>query len=149
MVSPSSKLKMFTGSVCVLLTSVSLKLIKIKLIYAATSSWEKNKTAGERQLTPTDFIFLFMIRVDPRPIVFYFLFFLFYPSWFDPDWRSEFSLRSKRFRLVSEQKTTEERDFPFWPRSLTLVPRSLLLNRTETLATQASPSWSGPTFVPA
>ena len=35
-----SKLKMFTGSVCVLLTSVSLKLIKIKikLIYATTSS---------------------------------------------------------------------------------------------------------------
>ena len=34
-----SKLKMFTGSVCVLLPSVSLKLIKIKtkLIYATTS----------------------------------------------------------------------------------------------------------------
>ena len=57
------------------------------------------------------------------------------------------SLRSKRFRLVSEQKKTVERDFPLWPRenqkapffarSLTLVPRSLLLNRTETLATQA------------
>ena len=28
MVSPPSKLKMFTGSVCVLLTSVSLKIIK-------------------------------------------------------------------------------------------------------------------------
>ena len=26
------------------------------------------------------------------------------------------SLRSKRFRLVSEQKRTEERDFRFWPR---------------------------------
>ena len=26
------------------------------------------------------------------------------------------SLRSKRFRLVSEQKKTEERDFRFWPR---------------------------------
>ena len=39
-VSPPSKLKMCTGSVCVLLTSVSLKLkkIKIKLIYATTSS---------------------------------------------------------------------------------------------------------------
>ena len=83
------------------------------------------------------------------------------------------SLRSKRFRLVSEQRKTEERDPRFWPRekwnksqkmkvgegvgqgrklphplpalsltpffarSLTLVPRSLLLNRTETLATQA------------
>ena len=71
------------------------------------------------------------------------------------------SLRSKRFRLVSEQKKNEERDFRFWlrekwneslsspplpallfalffARSLTLVPRSLLLNRTEALATQAT-----------
>ena len=72
------------------------------------------------------------------------------------------SLRSKRFRLVSERKKkkkNEERDFRFWlrekwneslsspplpalrpffARSLTLVPRSLLLNRTETLATQAT-----------
>ena len=40
MVSSPFKLKMFTGSVCVLLTSVSLKLIKIKikLIYVTTSS---------------------------------------------------------------------------------------------------------------
>ena len=39
-VSPPFKLKMFTGSVCVPLTNVSLKLIeiKIKLIYATTSS---------------------------------------------------------------------------------------------------------------
>ena len=72
------------------------------------------------------------------------------------------SLRSKRVRLVSEQKTkNEERDFRFWlrekwneslsspplhglllapffARSLTLVPRSLLLNRREALATQAT-----------
>ena len=72
------------------------------------------------------------------------------------------SLRGTRFRLVSEQRKTKERDSRFWPRekwnksqkmkvgggtlsltpffarSLTLVPRSLLLNRTETLATQAS-----------
>ena len=86
------------------------------------------------------------------------------------------SLRRKRFRLVSEQKKTEERReeqdsrlwlrekwnerqkmkeaggegkkksfLPFFPTPphsfacaiLTLVPRSLLLNRTETLATQA------------
>ena len=51
------------------------------------------------------------------------------------------SLRSRRFRLVSE---TEERTgfsvlvAPFFARSLTLVPCSLLLNRTETLATQAT-----------
>ena len=45
MISPPSKLKTFTGNVRVLLTSVSLKLIKIKikLIYATTSSWEKTK----------------------------------------------------------------------------------------------------------
>ena len=90
-VSPPSKLKMFTGSVCVLLTSVSLKLITIKLIYATTSSWEKNKMPGERKLTPTDFIVLFMIRVDffmirvdPSPILFYFYFF--YSIQVDPSW---------------------------------------------------------------
>ena len=67
------------------------------------------------------------------------------------------SLRSKRFRLVLEQRKTEERDFRFWscetlpffptpspfvfsrhfPR-LTLVSRSLLRNCRETLATKAS-----------
>ena len=30
---------------------------------------------------------------------------------------------------------------PFFARSLTLVPRSLLLNRTETLAMQAGHAW--------
>ena len=53
------------------------------------------------------------------------------------------SLRSKRFRLVSKQRKTEERICGYWPRekwnkhhfswSLTLVPRSLLRNHTETL----------------
>ena len=57
------------------------------------------------------------------------------------------SLRSKRFQLVSEQRKTgfgRTRNemkaslfVQFFARSLTLVPRSLLLNRTETLATQA------------
>ena len=28
----------------------------------------------------------------------------------------KYGLRSKRFRLVSEQRKTEERDFRFWPR---------------------------------
>ena len=72
---------------------------------------------------------------------------------------AEISLRSKRFRLVSEQRNTEEGDFRYGPRekwnesplpalllaplfsrsltSLTLVPHSFRLNRTETLATQA------------
>ena len=58
----------------------------------------------------------------------------------------KYGLRSKRFRLVSEQRKTEERDFsengtrvlaPFFARSLTAVPRFLHLNRTETPATQA------------
>ena len=40
-------------------------------------------------------------------------------------------LLSKRSRLVSEQRKTEEQDFRFWP-------RSLLRNRTETPATQAN-----------
>ena len=70
------------------------------------------------------------------------------------------SPRSKRFRLVLERSKTEEWDFRFWPRdklnksqktpplpavllgpfiarSLTLLPRSLTLNHTETLVTQA------------
>ena len=61
-------------------------------------------------------------------------------------------MRNKRFHLVLEQRKTEERDFsalteremereskhaPFFARSLTLVPRSLLRNSTETLATEA------------
>ena len=41
--------------------------------------------------------------------------------------------------MVSEKKKTVEGEFVsvLIARSLTLVPRSLLLNRTETLATQA------------
>ena len=62
----------------------------------------------------------------------------------------KYGLRSKRFRLVSEQRKTE-RDFRFWPREkwnestrtifcpvFDCVPRFLHLNRTETLATQAT-----------
>ena len=56
------------------------------------------------------------------------------------------SLRRKRFRLVWEEINTE--DFaPLFSWSLTLVPRSFLLNGTETLATRATifPSliWEG------
>ena len=57
------------------------------------------------------------------------------------------SLRSKRFHLVSKQRKTgcgrarwngsQKMKVPFLARSLTLVLRSLLLNCTETLATQA------------
>ena len=57
------------------------------------------------------------------------------------------SLRSKRFRLVSEQRRTEEvgilgfgraRNETFTCAIFTLVPRPLLLNRAETLTAQAT-----------
>ena len=50
------------------------------------------------------------------------------------------SLSNKRFRLVLEQRKTEEQDFWFWPcekwNESTLVACSFLQNRTEMLATQ-------------
>ena len=42
------------------------------------------------------------------------------------------------FRNKERPRNDEELDFRFWLRSLTLVPRYLLRNGTETLATQAS-----------
>ena len=41
------------------------------------------------------------------------------------------SLHSKRFRLVSEQKTTEERDFRFWPREKWIETRAKKWKRRE------------------
>ena len=54
------------------------------------------------------------------------------------------SLRSKRFRLVSEQRKAarEMKREQYFPRSLVLVPCSLHLNRTEMLATQAIRNFS-------
>ena len=74
MVSPPSKLKMFTGSVCVLLTSVSLKLIKIKikLIYATTSLWEKKRNGGWK-LSDTDWFYFSFYNSS--------CFFFYYPTW--------------------------------------------------------------------
>ena len=40
------------------------------------SLWEKNQMAVERSVMPADFIFLFMIQVDPSPILSYFYFFI-------------------------------------------------------------------------
>ena len=80
-----------------------------------------------------------------------------------------YSLRGKRFRLVWEQKKDRGSGFsvltarktflslpppplpalllaPFFARSLTIVPHSLLLNRTETLATQARSFMKGVPF---
>ena len=91
MVSPPFKLKIFTGRVCVLLTSVSLKLkrIKIKLIYTTTSSWEKKKKKWRVKGKWHQLIFFFflwfelicfMIRVQSHFI------FLFDPSWCELIW---------------------------------------------------------------
>ena len=43
-------------------------------------------------------------------------FFFFYGLCDNSDENHSASLRSKRFRLVSEQRKTEERDSRFWPR---------------------------------
>ena len=40
--------------------------------------------------------------------------------------------------LTAREMKGEPKSAPLFPRSLTLVPRSFLLNRTETLATQAN-----------
>ena len=95
MVSPPSKLKMFTGSVCVLLTSV-IKIDKNKTkIYLRNHEFMRKKQNGGWK---TDFIFLFMIRVvlflwsEFIRVQFSFIFiFLFDPSWsklvrVDPSW---------------------------------------------------------------
>ena len=81
MVSPPFKLKMFTGSVCVLRASVSLKLItiKIELIYATTSSWEKKQNGGWKVSDADWFFFSFY---HPS-------WFFYDPSWSNPDWWSE------------------------------------------------------------
>ena len=86
MVSPPFKLKMFTGSVCVRLTSVSLKFIKIKvkLIYASTSSWEKTKWRVKGKWRPLILFFSFydpsLFFYDPSWFESNFIFFLFDPS---------------------------------------------------------------------
>ena len=89
MVPPPFKWKMFTGSVCVLLTSVSLKLItiKIELIYATTSSQEKKtkwQVKGKwRRLILFFFLWSKLIFLWSELILvqFYFIFiFLFDPS---------------------------------------------------------------------
>ena len=71
MVSPPSKLKMFTGSVCVLLKR--------------NHEFVRKKQNGGWKLSDTDWFyfsfynpgcFFFMIRVDPSPSLFYFYFFI-------------------------------------------------------------------------
>ena len=99
MISPPSKLKMFTGSVCVLLTSVSLKLTKNRINLRNHEFVRKKQNGGWKLSFIFLFIvrvvfffhnlscyfFLFMIRVDPSPILFYFYFFIRSESiWVDP-----------------------------------------------------------------
>ena len=77
MISPPSKLKMFTGSVCVLLTSVSLKLIKIKIKF--TREFVRKKQNGGWKLSDTDwFYFSFYSRSCFFSII---RFFFYDPSW--------------------------------------------------------------------
>ena len=68
-------------------------------------------------------------------------------SWRDMFWRpshKKIGLRSKNFSFVSEQTKTsdlaalEMEQAPFFARSLTLVPRSLLRNRAKVLVTQTT-----------
>ena len=58
-------------------------------------------------------------------------------SWF---WIGAKKDRRTRFSVLAARKMERERKYervaPFFTRSLSLVPRSLLRNRTETLATQ-------------
>ena len=88
--------------------------------------------AGESWEKPTDFIFLFiirvfffMIRVDPSPVLFYFYFFIrselvrVDPSWSDPDWRSEL-IRSDFCTCLN--KTVSCKEIPFLEMSCTFVP---------------------------
>ena len=109
MVSPPFKLKMFTGSVCVLLTSVSLKLItiKIELIYATTSSQEKKtkwQVKGKwRRLILFFFIWSELIFLWSELILvqFYFTFiFLFDPSRSELIW-PRLAVRVDPVRLLS------------------------------------------------
>ena len=78
MISPPSKLKVFTGSVCVLLTSVSLKLIKIKIKFTHESV--RKKQNGGWKLSDTDwFYFSFYSRSCFFSIIRVF-------SFYDPSW---------------------------------------------------------------
>ena len=80
----------YSLEVCVLLTSVSLKLIKIKinLIYATTSSWGKKWRVKGKWCRLILFFFLwselFFLWSEFIRVQFYFIFiFLFDPSWFE------------------------------------------------------------------
>ena len=64
------------------------------------SLWEKNKMAVERSVMPADFIFLFMIWVDPSPILSYFYFFIRSElDWVDSSW-SGLAVRVDQVRLL-------------------------------------------------
>ena len=125
MISPPSKLKMFTGSVCVLLTSVSLKLIKIKikLIYATTSLWEKKN--GGWKLSDTDWFYFsfynpsfYFLWSELIQVQFCFIFiFLFDPSWsesirVDPTRTGGPSWSSPTFILTSVKTSVSPRSSP-------------------------------------
>ena len=84
MVSPHSKLKMFIGSVCVLLTSVSLKLIKTKnKINLLNHEFVRKKQNGGWKASDADwfyFSFHYPSWSESNFILFIYLFFLSDPS---------------------------------------------------------------------
>ena len=118
MVSPPSKLKMFIGNVCVLLTSVSLKS-------SFRSPAEKNKQEWEHSsvwlfskfsVLLIKLLFFLLVQVDPSPLLFYFYFFIqsesirVGPSWSDPDRQSEL-IRSDVCTCLSNKGTLKP---PSW-----------------------------------
>ena len=96
MVSPPFKLKMFSVSVCVLLTSVSLKLIKIK-INLRNHEFVTKQNGGWKVIDADWFYFSFYdpSRSESNTILFLFFYSIRVdPSWSNPDWWSEL-IRSK------------------------------------------------------
>ena len=93
MVSPPLKLKMFTGSVCVLLTSVSLNLINKNKINLRNHEFVRKKQNGGWKVSDADWFYFPLY--DPSWSEYNFILFSFFysirvdPSWSDPDWRSE------------------------------------------------------------
>ena len=128
MISPPSKLKMFTGSVCVLLTSVSLKLIKIKLIYATTSSWEK-KTKWRVKGKWCRLILVFFLRSEFIRVQFY-SFLFFYSIRVGPS-RSELI----RPRLAVRVDPVRLLYLPFDTRGILTTPASDVCERLKTNGT--------------
>ena len=106
MISPPSKLKIFTGSVCVLLIKINKNKNKNKINFR-NHKFVREKQNGGWKLSDTNWFyfslyspscFFFIIRVfflwsELIRVQFYFILFFSSirvdPSWSDPDWQSE------------------------------------------------------------